>query len=119
MKNIIIGVDGGGTKTKACAYDIVEKRIVGEAVSNGLNRNSVTIAQIQAALEDVFVGLNIPFDKVLAVAVGDPSADDDRSDGEIVRLLKNMRLFDQDTRYFCCGDAFLPCTLSHADTRAQ
>ena len=57
MKNIIIGVDGGGTKTKTIAYSISDKKIIGQAIAGGLNRNGATLSDIKINLKKAFCEL--------------------------------------------------------------
>lgn len=76
MRNVIIGVDGGGTKTNLVALDAATGRKVATAATGSINvyfaGMETAVANMKAALKD----LALQEDRILALAIGDPAMDD-------------------------------------------
>lgn len=74
MSDVIIGVDGGGTKTNFVALDARTGRRVASFTAGSIN---TYFAGEQTALANLEAGLlGLEADKVLAVGIGDPALDD-------------------------------------------
>lgn len=88
MTELIVGVDGGGTKTNFVALDArTGKKVVAASSAGSIN---VYFAGTQTALSNLeagIVGLSLKDgDNVLAVGIGDPALDDSCEEaGELLR----------------------------------
>jgi N-acetylglucosamine kinase-like BadF-type ATPase len=77
MKNIIIGIDGGGTKTKAAALDESGK-LVAQSESGSMNYNFLPMSECVSNVCEAIRGLALDKDcRIAACAVGDASIDDE------------------------------------------
>ena len=96
MKRIIIGADGGGTKTALCAVDMNSKKIIGECLCEGINLFSVGEDKAVSTLCEGIkkLGINEPY----AISLGDPSLDDccDNSRAPLKLALQKLLMY-------CCG----------------
>ena len=86
MRNVIIGIDGGGTKSNLVALDAATGVRLSWATTGSIN---VYFGGLEQAVENVKTGLeNLlhPGDQVLAVGIGDPALDDsDPAEGAALR----------------------------------
>ena len=77
MRNVIIGMDGGGTKSNLIALDAATGEKLSWATTGSIN---VYFGGLEQAVENVKTGLEAlrlcPEDRVLAVGIGDPALDD-------------------------------------------
>ena len=71
---ILIGIDGGGTKTSCAAYR--DGELIASARSGPMNYNFVGVCQAAENLLEGIAALGIPSDEIAAVGIGDPSIDD-------------------------------------------
>lgn len=111
MREIIIGADGGGTKTKYIAFDLQHKEVVGE--SSGKSINSYTLG-LQAATQNFCAGihsLNLSeHDRVVAISIGDPAMDDSGCDEHAAALrsyIAGETGFGDDTLIVSRSDVFM------------
>ena len=86
MGTLVIGADGGGTKTALVALELSENRIVSQ--SEALGCNSYDCGRDTAA-ERVLDGIKAlhlsPEDRVLAIGLGDPAMDDSLPDASLLK----------------------------------
>ncbi|MBQ9545222.1 MAG: hypothetical protein IJV00_08860 [Clostridia bacterium] len=86
MRKIIVGADGGGTKTRFAALDVSSGKIVSKSESGSIHWLSLGIKEASRQLKTGVEALGISRDETIAVSLGDPSLDDsDPSDGEVLR----------------------------------
>ena len=52
MSKVILGIDGGGTKTHACLVDL-EGNIVATAANGGANWERIGVAAVQKSLDEI------------------------------------------------------------------
>lgn len=108
MREMIIGVDGGGTKTNVVALDAANGKEVARATAGSINVNfggmENAVANIKAALDGLMLD---PADKILALAIGDPALDDSEAeDGAKFRSRVND-LVGKDVQCFSKSDVFM------------
>ena len=108
MREIIIGVDGGGTKTNVVALDAANGQEIARATAGSINiyfggmENAV--ANIKEALDALALD---PADKILALAIGDPALDDSEAeDGGKFRSRVNS-LVGEHVQCFSKSDVFM------------
>lgn len=101
MRELLIGVDGGGTKTNLVAVDIRTGEVVASAATGSIH---LTAMGEKAALDNFrqgIAGLHLAGeDHVAAIAIGDPSVDDcDGKDASpvlssaVAEWLENAKIF--------------------------
>ena len=77
MRNVIIGIDGGGTKSNLVALDAATGEKLAWTATGSIN---VYFGGLEQAAENVKKGLETlsldPEDRILAVGIGDPALDD-------------------------------------------
>lgn len=78
---IFIGIDGGGTKTAAAAYE--NGKLLAEAVAGPMNYNFIGVEKAVGNLMEAIGALGIPFERIDAIGIGDPSIDEGMSAGEL------------------------------------
>ena len=77
MRDIIVGIDGGGTKTKAAAIDNNGK-LIAQSESGSMNYNFLSMSECVANVCEAIRGLNLGADcQIIACAIGDASIDDE------------------------------------------
>lgn len=80
---ILVGVDGGGTKTAAAAYE--DGRLLRKAAAGPMNYNYIGIEAAAGNLLEAIRALEIPLEKIAAVGIGDPSIDEGMPEGKLFR----------------------------------
>ena len=77
MRQILIGADGGGTKTTLLAVDAATGRTVATATGGSIHALSLGTAVALQNLKDTLAALALPpEDHILALSIGDPAIDD-------------------------------------------
>lgn len=75
--DVIIGVDGGGTKTNLVALDAATGAKLGSASAGSINVYFGGLAQAAGNLREGLEALSLgPEDRILGVGIGDPALDD-------------------------------------------
>ena len=91
MKDIIIGIDGGGTATKAAALDI-SGRLVARSAAGSMNYNFMPmencVSNVCGAIRKLMLGDRC---HIVACAVGDPSIDDEVKYAPSERFINELR----------------------------
>ncbi len=106
---IYIGIDGGGTKTKAAALD-EEGNIVAESMSGSLNHYVVGLETAVEHLQDAVSRLSVDRASIAAVGIGNPALDDLSDDGSREVFLEKVRekgIFPAHTRVYMKSDVFM------------
>ncbi|MEA4824839.1 MAG: BadF/BadG/BcrA/BcrD ATPase family protein [Clostridiaceae bacterium] len=106
---IYIGIDGGGTKTKAAALD-EEGAVVAESMSGSLNHYVVGLETAVEHLQDAVSQLPIDHASIAAVGIGNPALDDLSDDGSREVFLKKVRekgIFPSHTRLYMKSDVYM------------
>lgn len=81
MREIIIGADGGGTKTNLLALDAATGQVIARSSTGSINVYFAGMEKAVSNMEDAIRRLQLPdTDKIIALAIGDPALDD--SSGE-------------------------------------
>lgn len=81
---VTVGIDIGGSKTRAIA--VAEGRIVGEAIAGSANLQSVTEEQAKTVFADIFSHLNR--DDIGRVSAGSAGVDSEQGAQTLIRLLQ-------------------------------
>ena len=77
MRNVIIGADGGGTKTNLVALDAATGRKVATAATGSINVYFAGMEEAVANMKAALAALELQEDdRILALAIGDPAMDD-------------------------------------------
>lgn len=87
---IIIGMDGGGTKTAAVAMDM-QGNIISTSLSGGINYNFMPMSDAVDNVVEAVKLLGLPSDASLIISIGHPSLDDgfnSPAEQEFISLLK-------------------------------
>lgn len=106
MNDIIIGIDGGGTKTRLAAVDTDTGKIVSTAEVGGINACTLGAeTAVQNFIEGIRA-LDISVGNVIAAAIGNPTIDDEtEGEGEeFERLIKVSGILPQNVKYFSLSD---------------
>jgi N-acetylglucosamine kinase-like BadF-type ATPase len=110
LKNIIIGIDGGGTKTKAAALD-ENGRVVAQAESGSMNYNFLPVDECVSNVCGAIKRLALDGDfYVKACAVGDASIDDEVThvlSEKFIGALRAQAGFDNNIPIFLKSDVFM------------
>jgi len=110
QRNIIIGVDGGGTKTALAAIDAVTHCKVSSSRAGSIYMGAVGKEKALLSMKEAFEGLHLSStDRVRALAVGDPAVDDKQEgkDSDLLRLVSQSGLFPPDCFYIARSDVFM------------
>lgn len=83
-RNVIVGIDIGGSKTRALA--VAEGKVIGEALAGSANLQSVTEQQAKTVFADIFSELNR--DDITRVSAGSAGVDTEQGAQSLVRLLR-------------------------------
>lgn len=109
MRKVIIGVDGGGTKTNLVAIDAVSGAVFATATGGSIHAYALgadtAAANLQAAIDSLKLA---PDDRITALAVGDPAIDDcaDIEETLLYRALRKRHVYSE-TAYFSKSDVFM------------
>ena len=110
MKNIIIGIDGGGTATKIAALDCAG-RLVAQSETESMNYNFMPmgecVSNVCAGINKLSLGGGY---RVTACAIGDPSVDDEVAyelSERFINELRNRAGFSRDTKILLKSDVFM------------
>lgn len=77
MRNILIGADGGGTKTTLLAVDAASGRTVATATGGSIHALSLGLDTALTNLRNTLAMLRLTAeDRILALSIGDPAIDD-------------------------------------------
>lgn len=77
MRNVIIGVDGGGTKTNVVALDAATGQELTRAAAGSINSYFEGMEKAVFNLEKAIRALDLrDTDRILAIGIGDPAMDD-------------------------------------------
>ncbi|MBP5270351.1 MAG: hypothetical protein ILO42_05265, partial [Clostridia bacterium] len=117
MRRIIIGADGGGTKTRLAALDADTLQPVASAVCGSIHWLSMGVPAAARELEKGIASLGLGSDdSIAAVSVGDPSVEDsDTSPGEeFIKLA--VKVSAPEAAIFSKSDVF---TALYAFSRGQ
>ncbi len=110
MKEIILGVDGGGTKTKIIASEY-SGHILAEAIGYSINYNFIGMDNAIKNFINICNKLNLSKDtKITSVSIGNPAMDDEVHDimaDTFIECIKTYDLFDENTKYYMKSDAFM------------
>lgn len=102
-KKYLFSVDGGGTKTEFCLYDIRSGRKTG-MIFGSSNYKNVGLEIATANLKDSFYKIcslqNIEMDEILGIVIG-VSGCDTQQDYEIYKSIAKRMLVDKDRIYIC------------------
>ncbi len=86
MRKIIVGVDGGGTKSRFAALDALSGEVIAGSESGSIHTLSLGIDEAARQLKAGVEALGIEREELVCISIGDPSLDDcDPSDGEPLR----------------------------------
>lgn len=110
MRKLIIGVDGGGTKTNLAAWDIKSGRIVSRSNAGSIHSYSMGMDTAVKNLLEGISGLGLERnDRILALSIGDPALDDSTEEpAESLRnYLISQELFSPETKILACSDVFM------------
>ncbi|MBB4856442.1 N-acetylglucosamine kinase-like BadF-type ATPase [Mycobacteroides chelonae] len=83
-RDVIVGIDIGGSKTRALA--VANGKVIGEALAGSANLQSVTEAQAKTAFAEIFSALNR--DDISRVSAGSAGVDTAAGAQTLVRLLR-------------------------------
>ena len=75
MCSIIIGVDGGGTKTRVSAVD-AGGRIIAGSEGASINYNNIGVDKAFSNFKYIIEDLHIDYAKIRAVSIGVPEQDE-------------------------------------------
>lgn len=89
MEKIVIGIDGGGTKTKAIAINSAGS-VVAESSASGMNYNFIPLEEAVKNACEAIRGLKLN-QPVCAVGIGDASLDDETKNMLTIRFVENLR----------------------------
>ena len=95
MKSYLIGIDGGGTKTKLLAYSLSGKKIgsaVGQSSNISSNTEEVVLENLKALLKDFFTITGALSQNCLAVYLGSAGVDSRESLKKMQEVGKNLGL---------------------------
>jgi len=110
LKDIIIGVDGGGTATKAAALDATGE-LVAQSSAGSMNYNFIPVGECVSNVCEAIRKLAIGGERrIRACAVGDPSIDDEVTHVLSQRFSDELRIqagFDEDTIILLKSDVFM------------
>ncbi|MGH3724409.1 MAG: N-acetylglucosamine kinase [Mycobacterium sp.] len=84
LNEVVVGIDIGGSKTRALA--VAEGKVVGEALAGSANLQSVTEQQAKAAFADIFSQLKR--DDITRVSAGSAGVDTAQGAQALIRLLQ-------------------------------
>lgn len=109
MRKIIIGIDGGGTKTNFAAFDIESRCFIAQSTAKGINISSWGL---KGAVKNLLDGIQMlglqKEDHITAISIGDPSVDDDGSVPHLLkRELENSGQFPDSTKIYSRSDVFM------------
>ena len=110
MRELIIGVDGGGTKTKLSAMDIATGEIVSSSTVGGINSCALTLQGASKNLAEGIRALRLTSqDLVKALSIGDPGIDDSVPNQGIAlqKEIAASGLLSEDTQYYSASDVFM------------
>ena len=109
MKSLIIGVDGGGTKTRISAVE-ANGRIVASAEGSSINYNNIGVEKAFSNFKHIIDGLDINRGFIRAISIGDPSQDDicvNPNTANFVRHIRNGLSLNSNTEIFIKSDVFM------------
>lgn len=75
MNTIIVGVDGGGTKTKISVVD-EDGTVIKNAEGSNINYNNIGVEKAFINFKQIMDQLHIDYGSVRALSIGDPALDD-------------------------------------------
>lgn len=104
-----IGVDGGGTKTKAALVD-AEGRILKSAEGGSINYNNIGAEKAFLNFQEILKSVNIDYASVKAISIGDPALDDicinPHTEQFVCNIRKNLPIAPY-TEIFMKSDVFM------------
>ncbi len=81
MRELIVGIDGGGTKTNLVAVDIQTGLIVAAASTGSIHVSTMGETNALQSFHQGIAGLELgKADHIVAIAIGDPAIDDGDND---------------------------------------
>ena len=110
MRDVILGVDGGGTKTKTVAVDIISGEMIASSVTGSIHTGTMGVKTAADHLETAIRELHLrEDDRIVALAVGDPAIDDstESDDSALLRELAVRGSLPEHTACFCKSDVFM------------
>lgn len=110
MRQILIGADGGGTKTTLLAVDATTGRTVATATGGSIHALSLGTAVALQNLRDTLAALTLSVeDHILALSIGDPAIDDgDPHAGDaFCQAIRASDMLPADTVLLSKSDAFM------------
>ena len=108
MRRLIVGIDGGGTKTNLIAVDVKTGSVVSTASSGSIHFSAMGEATALRNLELGIASLQLcEDDQVVAVSIGDPAIDDCDNDTPITSLSATAANFCRCGKVFTKGDVFM------------
>lgn len=106
---ITIGIDGGGTKTRAAALD-AQGNVLAESVSGSLNHYVAGMDAAVGHLRDAVRALDVCPSDIAAAGIGNPALDDlsdDDSRDEFLDRVRRAGIFPAHTRLFMKSDVYM------------
>ena len=108
MRELIIGIDGGGTKTNLVAIDIRDGQIAAAASCGSIHISTMGEGIARENLERGINGLGLERDDhILAVAIGDPAMDDSDHDSPETPLSFAAKKLSGTDKVFVKSDVFM------------
>ncbi|MEU9806940.1 BadF/BadG/BcrA/BcrD ATPase family protein [Mycobacterium sp. NPDC050853] len=84
VAGVLVGIDIGGSKTRALA--VADGKIIGEALASSANLQSVTEEQAKTVFADIFSELNLH--NITRVSAGSAGVDTEQGAQALIRLLR-------------------------------
>lgn len=110
MRNVIIGVDGGGTKTNFAAWDSASGEFFAHSAAGSIHSYSMGMETAVKNLLEGISRLNLEKeDRILALSIGDPALDEGSPEpaDSLRHYLEDHRVFSGETKIFACSDVFM------------
>ena len=110
MRDVILGADGGGTKTNLIAIDALTGEKISSSTAGSIHVMTMGMHTAVDNMEAAICGLHLTDeDRILALAVGDPAIDDSgENDGaELIREIVARGLCPGNAACFSKSDVFM------------
>lgn len=109
MSANIIGVDGGGTKTRVAVID-AGGRILESSEGGSINYNNIGVEKAFCNFQEILENMKINYSSVKAISIGDPALDDIcinlHTEQFVYNLRKNLPI-DPRTEIFMKSDVYM------------
>lgn len=105
--DVILGVDGGGTKTNIVAIDMLGDKIA-FATGKSINYNFITMKDAVKNFLNAIKALSLPKEvNIKAISIGNPSIDDVTEDENSNIFIREILKEFKDTQIYMKSDAFM------------